>query len=80
MPPRSGHHRAKNINYDGDDAYSDEDYYEEEGAGDGTCGLVQICCPVTKRRVGITDEDRGTILRMKFHIRPIFAITIPSIN
>lgn len=35
MPPKSGHHRAKNIDYDEDEVYSD-DYYEEEAeAGDG---------------------------------------------
>ncbi|KAF1953006.1 hypothetical protein CC80DRAFT_478378 [Byssothecium circinans] len=34
MPPKSGHHRAKNIGYDDDDLYSDEDeYYEEDGGG-----------------------------------------------
>jgi hypothetical protein len=31
--PGSGHHRAKNIDYDDDDAYSNEDYYEEEEGG-----------------------------------------------
>jgi elongation factor 1 alpha-like protein len=32
MPPKSGHSRAKNIDYDDDELYSDEDYYEEEEA------------------------------------------------
>jgi hypothetical protein len=31
--PGSGHQRAKNIDYDDDDAYSNEDYYEEEEGG-----------------------------------------------
>lgn len=37
MPPKSGHQRAKNIDYDDDELYSDEEYYEEESeaAGDG---------------------------------------------
>ncbi|KAF2635647.1 hypothetical protein P280DRAFT_522980 [Massarina eburnea CBS 473.64] len=37
MPPKSGHHRAKNVGYDDDDMYGEEeDYYEEEGGeGDG---------------------------------------------
>ncbi|KAF2193014.1 hypothetical protein K469DRAFT_693090 [Zopfia rhizophila CBS 207.26] len=34
MPPKSGHHRAKNVDYEEDDVYSDDDYYEnEEGGG-----------------------------------------------
>lgn len=43
MPPKSGHHRAKNIAYDDDDVYSDEEYYEE-GGGEAADGM--------------TDEDR----------------------
>ncbi|KAF2257905.1 hypothetical protein CC78DRAFT_622251 [Lojkania enalia] len=31
MPPKSGHQRAKNIDYDEDDIYGDDDYYEEDG-------------------------------------------------
>ncbi|KAF2741859.1 hypothetical protein M011DRAFT_315976 [Sporormia fimetaria CBS 119925] len=30
MPPKSGHHRARTVDYDDDDVY-DDDYYEEEG-------------------------------------------------
>jgi elongation factor 1 alpha-like protein len=37
MPPKSGHHRAKNVDYDDEDVYND-DYYEEEEAGDGMLG------------------------------------------
>ncbi|KAF2275483.1 uncharacterized protein EI97DRAFT_502040 [Westerdykella ornata] len=33
MPPRSGHQRAKNIAYEEDDVYSDNEYYEEDGDG-----------------------------------------------
>jgi elongation factor 1 alpha-like protein len=43
MPPKSGHQRAKNIDYDDDGLYSDEEYYEEES---GTAGD------------GMTDEDK----------------------
>ncbi|CAI6332470.1 unnamed protein product [Periconia digitata] len=36
MPPKSGHQRAKNIDYDDDELYSDEDeYYEEGGEEEG---------------------------------------------
>ncbi|KAF2009556.1 hypothetical protein BU24DRAFT_78125 [Aaosphaeria arxii CBS 175.79] len=33
MPPKSGHQRAKNVDYDDDDVYDDDDYYEEEDGG-----------------------------------------------
>ncbi|KAF2794173.1 hypothetical protein K505DRAFT_349470 [Melanomma pulvis-pyrius CBS 109.77] len=33
MPPKSGHHRAKNVGFDDDDGYSDDYLEEEEGDG-----------------------------------------------
>ena len=45
MPPKSGHHRAKNIGYDDDDLYDEEEeYYGDEEVKEGGDGL--------------TDEDR----------------------
>jgi elongation factor 1 alpha-like protein len=36
MAPKAGHSRAKNIDYDDDDLYSEEDeYYEEDAQDDG---------------------------------------------
>lgn len=43
MPPKSGHHRAKNIDYDDDDIYSEDEYSANE---DGAAAD------------GMTDEDR----------------------
>lgn len=63
MPPRSGHSRAKNVDYDEDDVYSDDDYEEEEGAGDGVYFAEfnrQEC--EANLPTGMTDEDRGTPL------------------
>ncbi|OCL09549.1 hypothetical protein AOQ84DRAFT_338766 [Glonium stellatum] len=34
MPPKSGHQRVKQLGYDGDDLYYDDDY-SDEGGGDG---------------------------------------------
>jgi hypothetical protein len=63
MPARSGHSRAKNVDYDEDDVYSDDDYEEEEGAGDGVYFAVfngqESEANLT---AGMTDEDRGTLL------------------
>jgi elongation factor 1 alpha-like protein len=45
MPPKSGHQRAKNIGYDDDGMYSEEEeYYEEAGEGQGDA---------------MTDEDKA---------------------
>jgi elongation factor 1 alpha-like protein len=30
MAPKSGHHRAKNVDYDDDDYYSDDEYFEDD--------------------------------------------------
>jgi elongation factor 1 alpha-like protein len=43
MPPKSGHQRAKNIDYDDDELYSDEEYYEKESGAASD---------------GMTDEDK----------------------
>lgn len=52
MPPRSGHQRAKNVEYEEDDVYSDDEYYEDggEAAGDGVFrprGQIWQTCRLT---------------------------------
>ena len=34
MPPKTGHQRVKQLDYDEDDLYDDDDY-SDEGGGDG---------------------------------------------
>ena len=61
MPPKSGHNRAKKVNYDDDDdGYSDESYEEEEGDGMSMhVYRIHVCL----RLSGMTDEDRGIARR-----------------
>jgi hypothetical protein len=63
MPARSGHQRAKNIDYDDDDYYSGDDYYEEaEGGQDGM--LHKLLAKVSANgNVETSPEDRGTSQR-----------------
>ena len=42
MPPKSGHQRAKNIDYEDDDGYDEEEEYGEEEAGDGEFMLAAL--------------------------------------
>lgn len=68
MPPKSGHQRAKNIDYDDDDIYSDEeDYYEEEGG-----------------EAAMTEEDReqmaAATLKVKEALDASFKITDTQIQ
>ncbi|KAF2117077.1 elongation factor 1 alpha [Lophiotrema nucula] len=62
MPPKSGHQRAKNIDYEDNDGYSDEeDYEEEEGGGDA-----------------MTDEDREQMRLGTIQVKEALGSSIPA--
>lgn len=62
MPPKAGHQRAKNIDYDDDDGYSDEDQYEEEGGGAD----------------GMTDEDREQLRLGTIQVREALGSSVTA--